>query len=173
MQRLMRFGLAGSLIALGYLIGSSQIFQAASAQNSDAAVSEESAKRVFEANEALKKAASQLILDSRYSSATKSVNSYAVLAGGIDVKEALESGQGVDPDTWAALNVAIYELKKSRVKDDSLSDWVDTNLFDFDNNGHLTYRNKIVRIYSISKLRKLNAQRSLVLGETKEQKSSR
>lgn len=173
MRSLMRFGLAGSLVALGYVLGSSQIFQAASAQNSDAAISEESSKRVIEANEALKKAASQLTLDSRYNSATKTVNPYAVLAGGIDVKEDLESGQGVDPDTWAALNVAVYEMKKSRVKDESLSDWVDTNLFGFDNNGHLTYRNKIVRIYSISKLRKLNAQRSLVLGETKELKSSR
>jgi len=169
----MRFGLAGSLVALGYVLGSSQIFQAASAQNNDAAISEESSKRVIEANEALKKAVSQLTLDSRYNSATKAVNSYAVLAGGIDVKEDLESGQGVDPETWAALNVAISELKKNRVKDDSLADWVDTNLFGFDSNGHLTYRSKIVRIYSISKLKKLNAQRSLVLGETREQKSPR
>jgi hypothetical protein len=64
-------------------------------------------------------------------------------------------------------------LKKNNLKDDQLADWVDTNLLGYDSNGHLTYRNKVVRIYSVSRLRKLNAQRMVVLGETKELKSRR
>jgi hypothetical protein len=164
---------AGCLIAIGYILGVCHVYPLAHAQPEDFSVSDEATKKIVEANDALKKAVEQLKLESRYESVTKGVNPYSVLVGGINAKEDLESGHGVDPDTFAALNVAVYQLKKNNVKDESLADWVDTNLLGYDNNGHLTYRNKVVRIYSISRLRKLNAQRMVVLGETKEVKQSR
>lgn len=173
MRSSMQAILATSLVAFGYLLGSTQIFHAAFAQSEDSTPSEDAVKKIGEAHEALKRAVEQLQRESRYSAVTKSVNSFAVMAGGIDVKEELEGGHGVDPETWASLYVATYELKANRVKDESLADWVDTNLLGFDNDGHLTYRNKVVRIYSVSKLRKLMSQRMVVLGEVKDQKGAR
>ncbi len=162
-----------SLVGLGYFLGSSPLFRTAQGQPPEVAISDDAVKKIIESHDALKKAVEQLQRDSRYMSVTKSVNPYSVLVGGIDAKEDLESGQGVDPETWAALCVATFELKKNHVKDEALADWVDTNLLGFDNDGHLTYRNKVVRIYSISRLRKLNSQRMVVLGEIKERKNSR
>lgn len=173
MRTSMRILAVGGLVVLGYLLGSSQSFRAAHAQSADTPPSDEAIKKIVEAHDSLKKAAAQLALESRYTSATKAVNPYAILVGGINVKDDLESGHGVDPDTFAALSVAAYELKKNHIKDDSLADWVDTNLFGYDADGNLTYKNKVIRIYSISRMRKLNAQRMIVLGEVKEQKQSR
>jgi hypothetical protein len=173
MQTSMRFVLAAGLVAFGYFLGSSNVLRVAVAQPEDSAPSDDAIKKIAEAHDALKKAAAQLALESRYTSVTKSVNPFAILVGGINAKDDLEGGHGVDPETYVALNVATYELKKNRVKDETLADWVDTSLLGYDNEGHLTYRNKVVRIYSISKLRKLNAQRMIVLGETKEQKQSK
>jgi len=164
---------AGCLVAIGYILGSCQLSSLALAQPDDTAVSDDASKKIIEAHDALKKAVDQLKLESKYESVTKGVNAFSVLVGGINAKEDLESGHGVDPETFAALNVAVYQLKKNNVKDEQLADWVDTNLLGYDSAGHLTYRNKVVRIYSISRLRKLNAQRMVVLGETKEVKSKR
>ena len=163
---------AGCLVAIGYILGTCQVHRVALAQPEES-VSDEATKKISDAHDSLKKAVEQLKLESRYESVTKGVNPYSVLVGGINAKEDLEAGHGVDPDTFAALNVAVYQLKKNNIKDESLADWVDTNLLGYDNNGHLTYRNKVVRIYSISRLRKLNAQRMVILGETKEVKQSR
>lgn len=173
MRTSMRVLLAGGLVAFGYFLGASQPFRAVQAQTEESPPSDEAVKKIVEANDALKKAVAQLALESRYASISKDVNPYAVLVGGINVKDDLEGGHGVDPETFATLSVAAYDLKKNRIKDDSLADWVDTNLLGYDNEGHLTYKNKVVRIYSISRLRKLNAQRMIVLGETKELKQSR
>lgn len=170
MQTSMRFVLAASLVAFGYLLGSSQILRTAGAQPEDSAPSDDAIKKIAEAHDSLKKAAAQLALESRYASVTKAVNPFAILVGGINAKDDLEAGHGVDPETYAALNVAAYELKKNRAKDETLADWVDPSLLGYDSEGHLTYRNKVVRIYSISRLRKLNAQRMIVLGEIREKK---
>jgi hypothetical protein len=172
MRRSVRVLTAGCLVAIGYILGTCQLHRAAFAQPEETA-SDEATKKINDANDALKKAVEQLKLESRYESVTKGVNPYSVLVGGVNAKEDLESGHGVDPDTFAALNVAVYQLKKNNIKDESLADWVDTNLLGYDNNGHLTYRNKVVRIYSISRLRKLNAQRMVISGETKELKKTR
>ena len=173
MRSSMRVFTAAGLVALGYFLGASQLFRTAQAEPDDSPPTDEAIKKIVEAHDALKRAASQLALETRYTSVTKAVNPYAVLVGGLNAKEDLEGGHGVDPETFAALNAAAYELKKNRAKDDSLADWVDTNLIGYDSDGHLTYGNKLVRIYSISRLRKLNAQRMVVLGETKEQKSQK
>jgi hypothetical protein len=173
MRNSMRVFSAGCLVALGYFCGSSQSIQLVQAQPAVASPSDDAIKKIIDAHDALKKAVDQLKLESRYESVTKGVNPYSVLVGGINAKEDLENGRGVDPETFATLNVAMYELKKNNVKDDLLADWVDTNLFGYDADGHLTYKNKVVRIYPISRLRKLNAQRLVVLGETKDLKPAK
>jgi hypothetical protein len=92
------------------------------------------------------------------------------MVGGLNAKEDLESGRGVDPETFAALYAAAYDLKKLNLKDESLADWVDIGLLDYDAEGRLTYQNKVVRIYPVSRLKKLNTQRRVLIGEAKAEK---
>lgn len=162
-----RLVLGSGLLAVGYLLGSLSQFPVVRAQEGAAGPSEDSAKKIVAVNDALKAAVDQLKLESRYEVATKGINSYAVMVGGLNVKEDLESGHGVDPETFAALYAAAFDLKKLSIKDDTLADWVDVNLLDYDAEGRLTYQNKVVRIYPVSRLKKLNAQRLVLIGEAK------
>jgi hypothetical protein len=162
--------LGSGLLAVGYLLGSLSVFPSVRAQEGGAGPSEDSAKKIVAANDALKAAVDQLKLESRYEVATKGINSYAVMVGGLNVKEDLESGHGVDPETFAALYAAAFDLKKLSIKDETLADWIDVNLLDYDAEGRLTYQNKVVRIYPVSRLKKLNAQRQVLIGETKAEK---
>lgn len=167
MKSSMRIIVACGLVAVGYFLGSTRDFQAVQAQTEESMPSDEAIKKIRDAHVAIKAAVQQLKVESKYESVTKAVNPFSVLVGGINVKDDLESGHGVDPDTFAALSVAIYDIKKNNLKDDLLADWVDPNLFSYDNNGRLTFRDKVLRIYSISRLRKLNAQRQVVLEDSK------
>jgi hypothetical protein len=188
MRNSMRLFLACALVGFGYFLGSTQVFQDARAQQEDELPSEDALKKISEAYNALKSASQVLAAESRYSSITRAINPYSILVGGINVKADLESGQGVDPETFAALSVAAYDLKKNNMKeeknddDNDLSEWVTDkktskeSLLDklgFDNNGRLTYDNKVVKMYSIAKLRRLNAQRIAVLNLSKDQKNAR
>ena len=86
---------------------------------------------------------------------------------------------------FAALSVAAYDFKKGHLKeektdnDSAFADWViEHKIVDdlaYDSNGRLTFKNKVVRMYSISKLRRLNAQRMVVqmLEGKKDRKPSR
>ena len=165
-----RMALGTGLLTVGYMLGSFGLFSAVRAQEGDVGPSEDSAKKIVAANDALKAAIDQLKLESRYEVATKGINSYAVMVGGLNAKEDLESGRGVDPETFAALYTAAYDLKKLSLKDESLADWVDVNLLDYDAEGRLTYQNKVVRIYPVSRLKKLNTQRRVLIGEVKAEK---
>ncbi len=165
-----RMALGTGLLAVGYLLGSLGLFSAVRAQEGGAGPSDDSVKKIVAANDALKAAVEQLKLESRYEVATKGINSYAVMVGGLNAKEDLESGHGVDPETFAALYAAAYDLKKLSIKDDSLADWVDVNLLDYDAEGRLTYQNKVVRIYPVSRLKKLGTQRRVLIGEVKAEK---
>ncbi len=165
-----RMALGTGLLAVGYLLGSLGLFSAVRAQESDAGPSDDSVKKIVAANDALKAAVEQLKLESRYEVATKGINSYAVMVGGLNAKEDLESGRGVDPETFAALYAAAFDVKKLNIKDETLADWVDVNLLDYDAEGRLTYQNKVVRIYPVSRLKKLNTQRRVVIGEVKPEK---
>lgn len=181
MRNSMRFVLACGLVAFGYVLGSIHSDRLALANPEEELPSEDSIRKIADANNALKSAAQQLTIESRYSSVTKAINPYAVLVGGLNVKEDLEDGHGVDPETFAALNVAAYDLKKNPLKgeksdaadDNALADWVDPQLLAFDANGRLMYKNKVVKVYSISRLRKLNALRTLVLGGVKDRKAAK
>lgn len=172
MVQIKQFAFGGALVALGYLLGTCSPFAPVRAQEGNSLPSDDATKKIVEANDKLKAAVDSLKLESRYESATKGINSYAVLAGGLNAKEDLESGHGVDPETFAALYTAAFDLKKQQTRDDSLADWVDISQLDYDAEGRLTYGGKVVRIYPVSKLKKLRAQRMVLLGEIKPDKKA-
>ena len=70
----------------------------------------------------------------------------------MDAVADLDSGQGVDPVTFAGLYAgrAIQEVA------DHLS---------YDEEGRLLYKNKVVRMYSIERLKRLFAQQDLLAGK--------
>jgi hypothetical protein len=74
------------------------------------------------------------------------VNSFLVLSGGGNARADLESGMGVDPETFAALyaDQAIPEIQQNLAKDDD---------------NRLTYNGTVVQMYSKSKLQRLYAER--------------
>lgn len=167
MVQLKRIAFCGALIALGYLLGTCSSFAPARAQDATSMPSEDATKKILDANEKLKAAVEALKLESRYESVTRGINSYSVLVGGLNAKEDLEAGHGVDPETFAALYTAAFDMKKLNIRDDSLADWVDLTQLDYDAEGRLTYGGKIVRIYPVSKLKKLRAQRLVLIGEAR------
>jgi hypothetical protein len=167
MVQVKRLAIGGALVAFGYLLATYSPFMPVRAQDGASLPSDDATKKIAEANDKLKGAVEALKLESRYESATKGINSFAVLVGGLNAKEDLESGHGVDPETFAALYTAAYDLKKLNVKDDSLADWVDITQLDYDSEGRLTYGGKVVRIYPVSRLKKLRAQRLVMIGEAR------
>jgi hypothetical protein len=85
--------------------------------------------------------------EKRYVPAIQGLNAFATTVGGIDVIADLESGQGVDPETFAGLYAgqALAEVAENLARDGE---------------GHMTYKNKLVRIYSSTRLRQLFAMRA-------------
>lgn len=157
-----RTGYTLSLLAIGYLIGTSGslIPQDTIAQppeinagNSDQAeitLSNEAIEQIQTAHEALSQVMETMSLEGKYTSATEGVNSYLILTGGGNAIEDLEQGTGVDPVTFASLyaGLATQEIV------DELS-WDESN--------RLMYKNKLVRIYSVEKLKnRLNVYQSLL-----------
>uniref|UniRef100_A0A7C2K1D7 Uncharacterized protein n=1 Tax=Schlesneria paludicola TaxID=360056 RepID=A0A7C2K1D7_9PLAN len=149
-----------AVLACGYALGrlDASFVSTLSAQEDVAGPSEETARKILAANDALKAAMEGLKNESRYNPATKGMNVYAVLAGGIDALDDLESGRGVDPETFAALYA------------DQATDEVAQHLSK-DADGRLTYKNKLVRIYPISRLKKLHTQRLILAGEIQQNRS--
>lgn len=151
-----------SLIALGFVLGRADLsaWNRVHAQDEQTGPSEETTKKIQLANDALKAATESLKNETRYISATKSINVFGVLTGGLDAVDDLESGRGVDPETFAALYAddATEDVKQHLGKDED---------------GRLTYKNKVVRIYPISRLKKAYAQRMVVTGEVKAAPMSR
>ena len=91
--------------------------------------------------------------DGRYESITNDVNSFLVLSGGGNAREDLQSGAGVDPETFAALYAggAIEEIQ------DQLG---------YDDENRLTFNNQVVRMYSKARLQRMLAERTK-LAETR------
>lgn len=156
MSKAVRIGSALALIALGFFLGrvDTASWSRLHAQDGAAGPSEETTKKIQLANDALKAATESLKNESLYAPATKSINVFGVLTGGLNAVDDLESGRGVDPETFAALYAddATEDVKQHLGKDED---------------GRLTYKNKVVRIYPISRLKKAYAQRMVVTGEVK------
>lgn len=141
------------IFGLGYVLGTNQGgFSAAKAQGEAAGPGQDAVKAITEANTALQAAKTALTGESRYTLATKSVNASAILSGGVDALADLESGRGVDPETFAALYA------------DDATDEVAAEISK-DEQGRLTYKGKVVRMYSVSKLKQWYQERLRFNGE--------
>jgi hypothetical protein len=150
------------LVGGGYFLGTQNAFQptAVNAQGFGAPAGaggmDEIEIAITEANDAIKKAADLLEQDGRYVPASKTPNVTAILSGGVDALSDLETGRGVDPETFAALYA-----------DDS-TDEISAHL-DRDELGRLTYKGKVIRMYSVSRLKKLYKMRTQYAGGADDQ----
>jgi hypothetical protein len=144
-----------TLVGLGYALGATQALQIPAVfgqQDAKSGPSDEATKKIQDAYDRMKGAMDTLRQEGLHKPIIKGLNSYAVLAGGIDSERDLEEGKGVDPETFAALYAG---------------DAVDSIAQDLsrDEEGRLTYKNKVVRIYPISRLKKIHHQRQILTGE--------
>ncbi|MBW3538920.1 MAG: hypothetical protein KY476_01495 [Planctomycetes bacterium] len=153
MRALLRTGGMLTLVAVGYVLGSAGFFSpsSATAQQANDPLNDQHKERIKLAYDALNAAQATLEQDDLYEPAVKGLNSFAVLAGGIDVRNDLETTQTVDPETFAGLyaDLAVDEIAAD---------------ITFDEEGRLLYKNKIVRMYPISRIRQLIAQRRMLGG---------
>lgn len=167
-RRLVHGGTVFGLIALGYVLGLLQMNVTATSRAQDPPKTQEPAKgpseeattQIRTANQNLTAAMQALQQEGRYVPAIRGVNSFAVLVGGIDVLGDLEANRGVDPETFAGLyaGLATDEVAPKLGRDAE---------------GRLTYENKVVRMYPISRLREMFANRARIAGETTESAAER
>jgi hypothetical protein len=103
--------------------------------------------KLRDANRGLVDAIQALVEEKRYVPAIQGVNAFAASVGGVDAVADLESGLGVDPETYAGLlsGQALPEIAENLARDPE---------------GRLTYKNKSIRIYSPTRLRQLFALRA-------------
>lgn len=161
-----------ALLAIGYVAGSSGILSAAllvaQEEPADAAkkakakaapanvqmpnLSPEVRMKIEAAATALNAAADAMRQEGLYAPATKGSNAFSVLTGSCNSLKDLESGRGVDPDTFAALYSGL---------------WVDeiADKMSFDAENRLMYNSKVVRMYPISRLKGMYAVRAAITGE--------
>jgi hypothetical protein len=154
-RRAVQWVVMGAVLAVGYVWGRYDAVPSVPtlmAQDAEAGPSDETQQKIRTAHEALKTAMEALKGESLYNPATSGMNVYAVLSGGVDAVNDLEEGRGVDPETFAALysDLALDEVAQHLAKDAE---------------GRLTYKNKLVRIYPVTRLKRVHAKRQLVTGE--------
>lgn len=148
MRRVVRLSSGLGLLFAGYVLGSLQVggpsfLRADPASPSLSEGIPDAAKaKLRDANRALADAVQSLTEEKRYVPAIQGVNAFAASVGGTDAIADLESGQGVDPETYAGLlsGQALPEVAENLARDSE---------------GRLTYKNKSIRIYSPTRLRQL------------------
>lgn len=143
---------ATALVGFGYVLGTFNTFQSqpmqAQVDNSDLP-SQDAVKKIKTVQSELKGAMAMLQGENRYRSAIQGYNAFAIAAGGIDAIRDLESGRGVDPETFAALYA------------DQATDEVAADL-GRDEQGRLTYKGRVIRMYSTARLKKLFEMRKKI-----------
>ncbi len=138
------------LLSLGYVLGTTGAFAPKSlgAQApAEGGPSAESLTKLKEAFAAIKSAAETLEQENLYVPATTSLNVFSVMAGGINAVRDLEDGRGVDPETFAALYAG---EAKPEIKEH----------LDHDDQGRLTYKGKVVRIFSKQRMKSIIQERT-------------
>jgi hypothetical protein len=137
-----------SLLFVGYVLGVLQMGAPRPLQADPTSDSIQGAVRdkVRDADRALADAMQMLQDDKRYVPAIVGLNAFATSAGGVDAMADLESGQGVDPETFAGLYAgqALPEVAEHLAHDAQ---------------GRVTYKNHVVRLYNPSRLKQLFAAR--------------
>jgi len=146
-----------AVFGLGYVAGTADLSLPAQAQppgvgDAGPIVSEEVASKIEELRITMRQTIDALEGEGRYESITLGMNSFLVLSGGGNAREDLESGRGVDPETFAALHAGFASPEIG----DHLS---------YDEQGRLTYQDKLVRMYSVSRLRESFDRRLKIAGE--------
>ncbi|MFT4554875.1 MAG: hypothetical protein ACKVII_01440 [Planctomycetales bacterium] len=146
-----------SIFGLGYLAGTMQwsAQSSAVAQPATDGASQEVTKSITAAYSALQTVRSNLNQEARYTPATRIINATGLMAGGVDAMADLESGQGVDPETFGGLYAG------------HATDEVSIDL-DTDENGRLTFKGKVVRMYSVERLKKFYKERLKFAGDGEE-----
>lgn len=163
MRLLIQTGLCAALVGMGYCLGTMHVFgpAEAKAQAGPAVPTEETVDKITAAGDALGIAMRALDQEGLYKPAINGMNAFAVTVGGVDALKDLEEGRGVDPETFAGLYAgqATDTVAASLGKDDK---------------GRLTYKGKLVRMYSIDRLKELFARRvELVSGKPPARSTSR
>jgi len=156
--KLLAFGLA--MWTVGYICGNGNLPMAdtaVTAQEGASGLSDDTTSKVRAAHDALKTAMEALQQDGKYEGLTDTPNAYLILSGGGNAMEDLQSGQGVDPESFAAIYAKQVkpELQAALTTDDQ---------------GRILYNDQLVRLYSRSRLERLGAERvklSLVGGSSK------
>ncbi len=137
------------MLSLGYLLGAGGALESnpAFAQlDEQVGPGKDAENKIRSVHNALQEAMEQLRQDGNYNTITDGINTFLVLAGGGDAMQDLESGNGVDPETFAALYAgkATPDVQEQLGKDDE---------------GRITFNDKPVTIYSRKRLERLFAER--------------
>jgi hypothetical protein len=150
------------LLGIGFVAGSANLplfsvthaFDDAAApaqgEAGEVQLAEETRTKIHDAKLALQDAMDALEAEGRYGAITDGINAFLVLSGGGDALSDLESGHGVDPETFSGLyaGLAIPEVGDHLAKDEQ---------------GRLTYKGKVVRMYSQARLERLFNTRTQLL----------
>ena len=151
MQNIKRGTLGLALIGIGYLLGLSQSSPSQTANAQVEGISEQTQQSVKTAYQATNNAMVALEGEKAYVPAVKGVNAFATSVGGLDAIADLEGGRGVDPETFAAL----YSGRALDHVNQHISS---------DSEGRLMYKKKVIRMYSISQMKKLFERREAIAG---------
>ncbi|MEZ5941881.1 MAG: hypothetical protein R3C18_10840 [Planctomycetaceae bacterium] len=147
--RTLVFGCA--MLTAGYLLGtvSGTTEFSVVAQNAADGPSDDSENKIRDAHRSLIAAMESLRTEGRYESITEGPNSFLILSGGGSAKDDLDSGRGVDPETFAALysGQVLPEIQEQLDRDDL---------------NRVTYNNEVVRMYSRSRLERIYAERTRI-----------
>ncbi|WP_417851026.1 hypothetical protein [Thalassoglobus sp.] len=148
MTTLRTLALAAILMSVGYLLGQANVgANFVNAQQVGENVPEETVEKIRAANRNLNEAMEALKSAGLYESVTEGPNAFLILSGGGSARQDLESGRGVDPETFAGLYAgrAIPEIQ---------------DLIGKDEQNRLTYNDEVIRIYSKSRLQRVLANRT-------------
>lgn len=139
-----------TLVGLGYAMGTMKVFQPQTARAQ--AVTEDTPEgKIKQAYKILDATQQMLVNNGRYRPAINGVNTFAVTVGGVDAVRDLEEGTGVDPETFAGLYAGqATDAVAAKLKTDE--------------KGRLTYEKKVVRMYSIERLKKMFRKRAELFG---------
>jgi hypothetical protein len=136
------------LLVTGYLLGSLQVGGPSPlrADPSVEAMQPPVRDKLRSTEQAVAEAMKMLQDEKRYVPAILGLNAFATTVGGVDAIADLESGQGVDPETFAGLYAgqAVPEVAEHLAHDSQ---------------GRITYKSRVVRLYNPSRLKQLFATR--------------
>jgi hypothetical protein len=151
MHRARHLVLAALLLGIGYVWGlASSGRHHVNAQEAGQGISEDTSKKIREAQNRLQDAKDALAGEGRYEAITEGLNAYLIVSGGGNAREDLESGVGVDPETFAGLYAgrALPEIQ---------------TMLGVDDKGRITYKDQPVRMYSKSRLQRNFANRLKIM----------